>query len=360
MDEAQHTPPAENTFFGPLLIATPRVWATWVLVIANVAYYGLMVAKGVHFIEPTGESLLPWGANYPPRTTAGEWWRLGSAMFIHFGVIHLAMNMVVLVQIGPFVERLYGNVAFMLAYLLSGLMASLASIVFHSDGVCAGASGAVFGAFGLLVAYVLKFKGSIPAEVSSRLLRNAGTFLGINFFYGITRADIDMSAHVAGMAAGLVLGFGLALPIADWERRGRRNLGIAIAAAVLVIGGAAVMPHPVDMRAEYKAIEEMEARVLDRYNNAVKSNLSDEEFAKVLETKVLPEWREYRARLDSHSLRGSAAEWREHVSRYMRDRQAGWELMLDGLKVHDAKKVKDGSQKIKMALEEFEAAQKKK
>ena len=68
-----------------------------------------MVVSGVGLMSPESESLISWGANYGPRTTGGEWWRLFTCMFLHAGIIHVGMNMLVLHNIGPFVERLTGN-----------------------------------------------------------------------------------------------------------------------------------------------------------------------------------------------------------------------------------------------------------
>src|SRR6202011_2677222 len=108
-----------------------------------------MVATGVHWLSPTTADLIKWGADYGPRTTAGEWWRLGSSMFLHLGIIHIAFNMVVLWDIGRFTERLLGNAGFLIVYVLSGLFGSLASVLINPHIPSAGASGAVFGLYGV-------------------------------------------------------------------------------------------------------------------------------------------------------------------------------------------------------------------
>jgi membrane associated rhomboid family serine protease len=347
-------PPDPIAAFRALLYrATPRVWVTWLLIAANVAIFVAMVATGVHPMTPTTDSLIQWGADYGPKTTSGQWWRLGSSMFLHIGVIHIAMNMLVLFQVGPFVERLYGNANFLIAYLLAGLFGSVTSTAINPYVVSAGASGAVFGAYGLLVAYLVRCKGSVPADASSKLLRSAGSFLAINLFYGLSRAGIDMGAHIGGLVAGFLLGLALAQPLdAASAARMRRGLVVAAGGLGLVALLCVALPRSVDFQAD---VIDVESRVLDKYNGAVKGKITDEEWVKVLDTEILPEWRACRARLDGLSLHGSAKTLRGRFSRYMATRQEGWELMLAGIKANDVEKVKAGSAKVNQAAEQLKA-----
>ena len=99
---------------------------------------------GVSVIDPSGEALLRWGADFGPRTLSGEPWRLLTSTFLHFGIIHLALNMWCLWALGTLAEPLFGWAAFLLLYLLSGLGGSVLSMLVHPMVVSAGASGAVF------------------------------------------------------------------------------------------------------------------------------------------------------------------------------------------------------------------------
>jgi rhomboid protease GluP len=112
-------------------------------------------------------SLIAWGANYGPDTiTNGQWWRLLTSMFLHIGIVHLAFNMIVLLQIGPFVERLVGNVGFLIVYFVSGFAGNVTSLVWNPYTVSAGASGAIFGLYGLLLGFLLMSRrDSIPTDV---------------------------------------------------------------------------------------------------------------------------------------------------------------------------------------------------
>ena len=97
-------------------------------------------------------TLLGWGASFGPRTTNGEWWRLLTATFVHSGMIALLVNVAGLAQAGLVTERLAGPVAFVTVYVSAGLAASLVTLSSHPMSVSFGASGAVFGVYGLLLA----------------------------------------------------------------------------------------------------------------------------------------------------------------------------------------------------------------
>jgi rhomboid protease GluP len=188
-----------------LFARTPRLWVTPLLVGMNLAVFLGMVATGVSALNPSAEGLLRWGANYAPRTTAGEWWRLVTNVFVHIGVIHIAMNMLVLWQIGALVERLLGHRPFLLVYLVAGFCGSLASISWHPLVISAGASSAVFGIYGVLIAYLVLHRGSIPRTVLLQLQKSTAFFIGLNVLFGLQQKGIDMAAHVGG-AGGRIRG----------------------------------------------------------------------------------------------------------------------------------------------------------
>src|SRR5690606_3233599 len=144
--------------------AMRREWITDALVAANVAVFVLMVVSGVSALSPTGQELLGWGANYAPLTLAGEWWRLFSSVFVHAGLIHLGFNTYALLLAGRMVERVYGHAGYLLLYLFAGLTGSAASAIF-SGGPSVGASGAIFGIFGALLAFLLRRRALIPMTV---------------------------------------------------------------------------------------------------------------------------------------------------------------------------------------------------
>jgi membrane associated rhomboid family serine protease len=109
----------------------PNVSITSVLLALNVVIFGLMLASGIDPMRPSIDSLIQWGANYGPKTTQGEWWRLFTCMFLHIGILHLLFNMLALWNVGGFMERLLGSTGFVVLYLLAGLLGSVASVAWN-------------------------------------------------------------------------------------------------------------------------------------------------------------------------------------------------------------------------------------
>ena len=128
--------------------AVQRPIITWALASACVIVFLLMIADGASVFEPSADQVLAWGGDFGPATLGNDWWRLVTATFVHFGLLHLALNMWCLVTLGPIAERVFGRGSFLLLYLLSGIAGSTTSLLVHPLIVGAGASGAIFGVAG--------------------------------------------------------------------------------------------------------------------------------------------------------------------------------------------------------------------
>ena len=124
-------------------LVTPAIVATYLVVF-------VLLAGSGDLGDP--RTIISWGGSIGPRTTNGEWWRLGAATFVHVGVIHLVAELAGLVQVGLVVERLVGRLAFAVVYAASGVLAGVWSLTLHPVSVQAGAAGAIFGVYGLLLA----------------------------------------------------------------------------------------------------------------------------------------------------------------------------------------------------------------
>ena len=185
---------------------------TYGLIALNVLVFVLMLLFGAGFLVTDGNAAIAWGANFGPLTLGGDWWRLVTSMFVHFGIFHLGMNMFSLYMVGGLVERLFGSMRFLLLYLVAGLCGSMISLVWHPDANSAGASGAIFAIFGALAAYLLDSKNAIPVVVRRKMLKDMAVILIINLVFGM-QAGIDNAAHIGGLIAGVVLGFILARPL---------------------------------------------------------------------------------------------------------------------------------------------------
>ncbi len=191
--------------------ATPLVFVTPALLTINIAVFLVMAIMGVSITAPTPADLIHWGADFGPLVTQGQWWRMLTAAFVHVGLLHLAFNMWALLNGGVFVERLFGNTRFFTVCLLSAVGGNLASVAWQPHTVAAGASGAIFGIFGALIAFLLVQHKSIPPAAAASLGRNALAFVGYNVLFGLNpTSHIDMAAHLGGLLTGLLAGCALA------------------------------------------------------------------------------------------------------------------------------------------------------
>jgi rhomboid protease GluP len=178
---------------------------TYVLLAANALVFLAMTVAGG---STDTEVLIRFGAKVNALIAEGEVWRLFTSMFLHIGLMHLAFNSYALFALGLEVERLYGSARFLVIYLLAGLWGSLASFAL-GQGLSAGASGAIFGLLGVLVAFFLRHRDMFGAFGRQRLISLLGV-VGVNLFLGITTPGIDNLAHLGGLLSGAALGWALA------------------------------------------------------------------------------------------------------------------------------------------------------
>jgi rhomboid protease GluP len=150
--------------------------------------------------------LLALGANYPPAVLQqGEWWRLFTSMFLHGGFAHVLLNGWALYQLGALCELALGSTRMLVVYVLAGLAGSAASLLW-TQGLSVGASGAIFGLLGAMIAFLLRRRERLTPFARSLLSQLVGWAV-INIFFGFTFPMIDNAAHLGGCAAGFVVGF---------------------------------------------------------------------------------------------------------------------------------------------------------
>lgn len=193
----------ETKEFLDFLIPQEGYFITLILIYINVFIFLLMFFMGYGFIAFKGQDLLQWGANFGPLTKNEQWWRLLTCTFLHGGIIHLLGNMYGLLFVGIFLEPLLGKKYFLLIFLLNGILASLVSLFWHDATVSIGASGAIFGMYGLFISFMV-FKIFTP-EFSKAFLLSTIVFIGINLLMGLT-GGIDNAAHIGGLLSGFIIG----------------------------------------------------------------------------------------------------------------------------------------------------------
>lgn len=348
-------PPPNPTveFIQALRALTPRVVVTPVVVLLNVLVFIGMVASGADLMDPKNEDLVNWGANFGPQTLDGEWWRLLSCAFVHIGAVHLGLNMLVLAGIGPMVERMLGGPAFALLYVASALGGSLASLLWNPVIVSAGASGAVFGAFGGLLGVLLVQRRSVPPAARELLKQNGVGFLGYNLVFGFLLPNIDFAAHLGGLTFGFALGALCSRPLTVEGATGRRARVFvgAWVATVLVVGFALLVATArTSATAAVRELEQfaqLERRVLDSYlaasNKVMRGEMQEAAYVDLMLREILPEWRAQRARLATYS--DAPGDLGTHITQmvaYMQLRERAWEEFVAASRTKDIPRAERG------------------
>ncbi|MFT5875244.1 MAG: rhomboid protease GluP [Clostridium sp.] len=173
------------------------------------AYLSFVYAKGSMFSSDTNVLIL-LGAKVNELIAKGQYYRLISCMFLHGGILHLAVNMYSLYVIGPMVEKINGKAKYIAIYFISGICASIFSYIF-SPSVSIGASGAIFGLLGATLIYAIKSKG----KTGNGFIKNILSVIFINIFIGATLPGIDNFAHLGGLLGGMIISFLVSFKIDD-------------------------------------------------------------------------------------------------------------------------------------------------
>jgi membrane associated rhomboid family serine protease len=352
----------------PWPIVTPAIVAINVVV-----FFGMVMDSGA-LSDPA--TAIAWGANFGPQTTNGEWWRLVTSLFVHAGFIHLVMNIAGLVQIGITLERMLGHFAVLVVYVSAGIFASLESLSSNPIGVSAGASGAILGIYGLLLATLMwstlqrpggAFDTAAPVSFNLRqLLRPAANvpaaeataaaesdehtplviplktlariapFAALFLLYNVATDGLT-----TGELSGLVSGFTCGLVLARRVREHKAPLyQVAAAAAitlVIVAVSALFLRGIADVRPEIARVIALEERTASAYEKAVRQfkngAMSAQALVKMINQSIVPELQSARARLKS--LTGVPREHQPLVDgaeEYFRLRDESWRLRSDALR----------------------------
>lgn len=209
-------------------------------------------------LEPDARLLVSWGASFRPLTFGGQFWRLITSAFVHFNIMHAAMNMLCLFSIGKTLETLVGHLKVAEIYFLTAITGGLFSCMFHADVICAGASGAVFGMFGAEITYLtlLHEKLGLSSNEVVGHIKGGLVFVGINFAYSLL-PGVDMAAHAGGLIGGIAIGATIALAskkgieeVVNWSMSGLAILAVFVLAISLSTGRNAGRLDLANLKAE--------------------------------------------------------------------------------------------------------------
>ena len=227
-------------FNSALTTVTPNTPVTLALIAVNVFLFLVVTALGGGLFKVDSEVMIRFGTDYTPLTLAGQWWRLLTSIFLHFGLFHVAFNMWALYVNGRVAERIFGSLRYLVIYLTAGLSGSVASLLWHPIVNGAGASGAIFGILGAMLAFFLKREGGVPASVIKAQLTSVSIFVAYSLLNAARYQGIDNAAHMGGLVAGFVLGFILSRPleagrnVKSWTMQWAAALGLVCAVSLVI------------------------------------------------------------------------------------------------------------------------------
>lgn len=189
---------------------------TYALIIINIVIFLLMYIIGNGSEDSL--TLLMFGANYPALVRGGEYFRLITSAFLHIGFLHLVFNNYALYVIGSQLESFLGKFKFIVVYLVSALCGSLMSMLF-TDGISAGASGAIFGLLGSILYFGYNYRVYLGSVLKSQII----PLIVLNLAIGFLTPGIDNAAHIGGLLGGL--GITMALGLKYKTTRFEKNNG---------------------------------------------------------------------------------------------------------------------------------------
>ncbi len=185
--------------------------------------------------------MLLWGSDYGPLTLGGQYWRVLACLFVHMNIFHFSINMLFLWRLGKALDQLLSRTQALAIYLLTGVAASLASLVWHPTFVTAGASGAIFGQAGVLIALLAFGKLNLPRRQILGIVFWIIFLMPIGLLFGYVSKKVNYAAHAGGIVSGLAIGVLLVWVLrgSPLERatRQRRMLAVTTFTLVLVFGG---------------------------------------------------------------------------------------------------------------------------
>jgi membrane associated rhomboid family serine protease/Flp pilus assembly protein TadD len=230
---------------APWVQRESSVTVTQVIFGANVMVFIAMFCASDFSFDFTGKVMDVFGANYGPLTLSGQWWRLLTYMFLHGGLMHFAFNMWCLWDMGALCESLYGRWSFAVIYVITGVAGGVASVGWHPMIPSVGASGAIFGLAGALIASLYLGEFNLPRYAIQANLRSLLFFAGFNILFGISPIGdmfgihVDNACHIGGLVSGLLFG-ALIARLAPGHDAIRRGSILAVVTLAVISAGLGV------------------------------------------------------------------------------------------------------------------------
>lgn len=332
---------------------TPWPLATLLIAALNVGLYVWMRAD-------SGVPLLDTLSNFGPRTANGEWWRLVTATFIHANLFLVLLNVTAVVQVGLVLERLVGSLTFTAVYLVAAVFASLAALSASQVDTSMGASGAVFGIYGLLIATWMW--GTLQHSESTMRLRTVKAFAPVAALFAIISLAtgwMPARAECLGLVTGFTCGVLLGRSFRVSKPPVRRVASIAAAGAYLAIVAAVPLRGVSDPRPVLASVVAVEERTMQAYDTALddfrSGRIDQKGLAIVIDRHVLPQLHFVRFELQRI---GRAP--REHLPNiqaaeiYTLRRIESWKIRSSALRDGNSRQLRDAESVERTALERLQ------
>jgi rhomboid protease GluP len=343
-DSIAKPPSGGEGFYRALKARTKWALVTPTIVVTYIVVFGMLLVGSGSLGDP--RTLIDWGSSIGTRTTNDEWWRLGTALFVHVGLIHLIAEIAGIVQVGLLVERLVGRLAFAVVYVASGVLAGVWSMTLHPVSVQAGAAGAIFGIYGLLLATLVlglaqRAALTVPLKVISGLWPGVAVFI----VYNMLTEGLFSEAMQTGLVVGFTGGMLLAGRVISEKPPARRVAAVLAAAVAIVVALAAPLRGFADVSGEVAKVKDREERTAKTYDTAVDrfkaGRISAQELARLADS-IVGELQYIQAQLVS--LDNVPAEhWPmvEKACEYLKLRQDSWRLRAQGLRAGQARTLQE-------------------
>lgn len=272
---------------------------TFYLILVNIVVFVLMVVKGVDLYYPSSTAVTQWGGNVREFVAAGDWWRLVTNLFLNIGIQLLVANIIGLYFIGLLVETILGKVKYLIAYLTTGALASLASIYFQGYGVSAGASAAVAGLYGILIAFAST--GYVNKKFNKFWFAGIVAYGAFVILYD-SEGRIDKTAALAGLVAGIVVGY--LFYFFHFRRNVARAGGTRISVEIMLLSALLIFlfirsgkDDSLRFEKAVMKLNQIELKAMNQMQDLQTAD-DDKEAARILKEKALPLWKNFQKEIN--------------------------------------------------------------
>ena len=334
---------------------TPWAVVTPTIVGLNVAIFAFMLFGEGAASAP--RTMVAWGASIGPRTTNGEWWRLFTALFVHAGLLHLLATCAGLAQVGRMLERLVGPFTFAGVYIAAGVFANLVSISETALVVHGGATGSIFGIYGLLLGAtawgVMRRTGvQVPLMAFRAFAPTASIFLLYTFATDGLMTTPNVAAFVVGLACGLVL----TKEVNERKPEPQPTAMTMATATFLVVAIAISLRGQVDVGPQLAQVVAIEAETTGPYRTAVdgyrKGRVKVQALTELINGTIMPQLHDARSRVKA--LDGVLVEHQPMLAdaeEYLRLREDSWRLRAEALRAGSMKALRKADDVERASLE---------